>query len=262
MARTFRSPRGVAQQADFAVCLFVFFLITFFPLIDLLGVGLGTCIVAFGATQCASRAANSNTYTDAVQSALSEIYTLAFGGFGRFALLSARGGLGGTGLDLYVYATDTTTGQVKVYGPNAAVSDPIDSKNIYEYCAHTTFDCGPLVNLSSVPFLGDVPGLGKPFTISYSAFRAAEFSDGLAGTGTASGASGASAPYAGPYLISFAGQTNSPTDLASGPGGVTSANPSPTGTTSGSGGWGPPPTTPPKPGDWWYGRGPWANQVP
>ena len=252
-----RNCAGLSTQADFAVCMFVFLMIALFPLIDLLAVAVGAATVAFSATQAAARAASATNFPDAVEAAMSENYGITYGGLGRFARLSPQGGLGGTGIDLYVHASNINNGQVKIYGPNAAVSDPIDSTaNVYEYCARASFDVGPLVNLSFVPFVNQIPGVGRPFRLGYSAFRAAEFSDGLSGTGSATSPWGGSA--GGSYLISYAPQTNQ--GDASSTGGSTSNPGGDSGSGGNSGGWGTPPDTPPSPGDWWYGRGPWSWQ--
>lgn len=253
-----RNCAGLSTQADFAVCIFVFLMIALFPLIDLLAVAVGAATVAFSATQAAARAASATSFPDAVEAAMSENYGITYGGLGRFAKLSPQGGLGGTGIDLYVHATNINDGQIKIYGPNAAVSDPINSTtNVYEYCARASFDVGPLVNLSFVPFVNQIPGVGRPFRLGYSAFRAAEFSDGLSGTGSATSPWGGGGG-GGSYLISYAPQTSQ--GDSSSTGGSTSNPGGDSGSGGNSGGWGTPPDTPPSPGDWWYGRGPWSWQ--
>lgn len=253
-----RSPRGAALQAEFAVCLLVFLLVTAFPMLDLLGLAAGFATAAFAATQSAHKASMATNYPDAVESALDAAYSVAGGCFGTFAALVPNGGLSNSGVDLYVYATDINSGTVKVFGPNSAVTDKVDpAANIYEYCAKVNYLCGPMINMSSVPFVKDVPGLGKPFELTYSAFRATEYSDGLNGIGTAAPLLGGK----GPFTISYTPQTATATtgSVASSTG--TSGSPSSSGSgSSGEGGWGPPPTEPPKPGDWWYGRGPWEFQ--
>lgn len=256
-----RSPRGAALQADFAVCLLIFLLATAFPMLDLLGLAAGFATAAFAATQSAHKASLATTYPEAISEALDAAYGIAGGCFGKFAALVPNGGLSNSGVDLYVYVTDIDSGIVKVFGPNSAVTDKIDpSANIYEYCARVNYHCGPMINMSSVPFVKDVPGLGQPFELTYSAFRATEYSDGLNGTGKAAPLLGSN----GPFNISYTPQTATATTGATAT--STSTSGQPTGSSSsgssGSGGWGAPPTEPPKPGDWWYGRGPWAFQKP
>jgi hypothetical protein len=181
-----RSPRGAALQAEFAVCLLIFLLVTAFPMLDLLGLAAGFATAAFAAIQSAHKASLATTYPEAVAEALDAAYGIAGGCFGTFAALVPNGGLSNSGVDLYVYVTDINSGTVKVFGPNSAVTDKIDpAANIYEYCARVNYHCGPMINMSSVPFVKDVPGLGKPFELTYSAFRATEYSDGLSGTGNA-----------------------------------------------------------------------------
>lgn len=50
---------------------------------------------------------------------------------------------------------------------------------------------GPLIPMSGVPFIANVPGLGKPATITLTAARSAEFVLGLANSKSASGAKNA-----------------------------------------------------------------------
>jgi hypothetical protein len=254
-----RSPRGAALQAEFAVCLFVFLLVTAFPMLDLLGLAAGFATAAFAATQSAHKASLATTYPEAVSEALDAAYGIAGGCFGTFAGLVPNGGLSNSGVDLYVYVTDINSGTVKVFGPNSAVTDKIDSAaNIYEYCARVNYHCGPMINMSSVPFIKDVSGLGKPFELTYSAFRATEYSDGLNGTGNAAPLLGSKGPFTISYTPQTATATTGPATTS------TSATGPPSEGSEGahqdSGGWGPPPTEPPKPGDWWYGRGPWEFQ--
>lgn len=69
----------------------------------------------------------------------------------------------------------------QTYGPNTPVSDKIDSSNnIYEYRAAACYDVSPFVDMSSVPLIQNIPGLGKPARINLTAYRACEFPMGLA----------------------------------------------------------------------------------
>ena len=105
-------------------------------------------------------------------------------GFANFMHLHPRGGYHATGTDLFVYAVDLarwsnhpcSSDQTRLCTP------PIDtSATIYEVQARETYDVGPFVSLASVPFLGDVPALGKPvqFTVNWN--RTSEFPQGLSG---------------------------------------------------------------------------------
>ncbi|MGH9550549.1 MAG: hypothetical protein ACRD3W_14310, partial [Terriglobales bacterium] len=67
---------------------------------------------------------------------------------------------------------------------NTPVPPPIDTSTwVYECTATVKCTVGPLINLSFVPWIGLIPGLGKPAIICLSASRAAEYPRGLAGKG-------------------------------------------------------------------------------
>lgn len=192
-----RTQTGKALTAEFAVALTVFILIITFPLINLIGFGMAAGTQYILTVQCASDAGASTSFNDALSAMDREAINFAASGFGKFAGLHPVGGHNGTGTDLYLIETNLTGNSVLSFGPNTGGPTSIDpNNNVYEYQVRSTFDVGPFLSMSSVPFIGDVPGIGKPARLSFAAHRNCEFTEGLA-----MGASGtplvASAGYGG-----------------------------------------------------------------
>jgi hypothetical protein len=171
-------------MAEFAPALFIFFLIILFPLIDLMGLAVGSATITLLARQAAVRAANASNYDEACDNVQTEAVSMTNSGFGKFAKLKPMGGAKGCGVDLYVKRTDITTNATDACGPNQECPAPIDStKYIYEYSTSATFGVGPFVNLSSVPFIGNVPGIGQPAVMTMVYHMAVENPSGLVGAG-------------------------------------------------------------------------------
>jgi len=207
-----RRRSGSASLAEFGPALFVFFLFILFPLIDLLGIATGFATVNFIAGQAASSASVSSDYDAALSSALSKTQALAGGGFGAFAKLVPNGGYNNSGLNLWVNRTNVQNGQADVCGPNKYCPTPVDSASyVYEYSAHVRFNVGPFINLSGMPWIGTIPGLGRPVSVLYVSQKNAEFPDGITtgtnglgtggwsgyGSGGGSGGSGPSTSFMG-----------------------------------------------------------------
>lgn len=177
-----RNKYGVGgSTAEFGPVLFVFFLIILFPLINLImfAAGIGTAYLA--AKQAASRASTQSTFTEALTVVQQESTYFVSSGFGQFAKLRPVGGAGGSGMDLSVVATpypgpgSSTESTVNTPMPSAADPDA----NTYEYKVTATFDIGPFTDLSAVPWIGGVPGLGPPARMNFVATGSAEFPEGL-----------------------------------------------------------------------------------
>lgn len=187
-----RLRRNTGTLAEFSPALFVFFFMGLFPLLDLLALAWGEATINLIARQAASRAAGSTDYTQALGVATQEASNLTSSGFGKFANLHPVAGNSNSGLNLYIHQTSIDGGRVTVYGPNTPVpSGSVDeSQNIYEYSAQLTCDLSPLCPLGMLPFVSEVPGLGKPARLSATVQMAAEFPDGLSGTGASGGPGG------------------------------------------------------------------------
>jgi len=173
-----RDKRG--NLSEYPVALMVLLLIIVVPLIDLLGVVTGSCVACLIAHQASSRAADHQLYTTALSTMQTEATNLLSTGFAAFARMRPVGGYQGSGADLYILESNYRSGGTKSYGPNLPVETTIDpSTCLYECNVQAQYQVGPTVSLASMPFIGDVPGLGKPALIRFAASRAAEYPMGL-----------------------------------------------------------------------------------
>ncbi|MCA9804612.1 MAG: hypothetical protein KC777_21730 [Cyanobacteria bacterium HKST-UBA02] len=187
MRRKVRSNEGAALTAEFAPALFVFFLIVLFPLINLIGMATGASVVYFVAGQTAISAGNAASYPSALDQVQSTANTLVSSGFGQFAKLQPVGGYNGCGVDLYTTQTSVNSSNVTTSGPNTPLAvNPDTSNNLYSYDTIATYDVGPFVNMSAMPFIGGIPGVGKPARLTFSASRNIEHPDALTGIGSIS----------------------------------------------------------------------------
>src|ERR1700733_5096574 len=105
-----RRQRG-SILAEFAPTLFVIFITSFFPLMNLIGVVTGAATVMLVTTEAASNAAAQETYPN-------------------------------SGIDLYTQVTNTN-GTINSVGPNTPVSPPVDlTDNVYEFAATCNYFVG------------------------------------------------------------------------------------------------------------------------
>ena len=188
LRRIFRRPRSRAGNiAEFAPCLFVFFMFALFPLINLIMLGANCGTVALLTRNAAVAAANAPTYGQALTAMQSSVNNDLSAGFGQFSKLTANGGYNNTGVDLYVVATSIGGGATQVYGPDTVLTvTPNTSNFIYEYRVVSSFSLQPFINMSAVPFIGSVPVIGAATPFGYSAERAVEDATGLGSLGLAS----------------------------------------------------------------------------
>jgi hypothetical protein len=170
-----------ASIAEFGPALFVFFFIILFPLINLIAMGTGAATVYLIAKQSATKAGDSATFGDALISSEAAAYDLWGGGFGAFANLVPVGGFNNSGVDLYVVDTDIATNVSQRVGPNTPfiIGPTNPDQHLYAYEAVATYEVGPFMNLHSVPFIGEVPGVGRPARLSFRAARNVEHPEGL-----------------------------------------------------------------------------------
>jgi len=190
--RVHQPRRRNGNTAEFGPALLILFLFAIFPLINLLGLGTGEATVYLLAQEAANHTSQANNYSDALASMQSIANQFMGTGFAAFAKLVPMGGYNSCGANLWVQQTAVASQQATMYGPNQGVNNPIDANaNIYEYSVHARYQCGPLINLSAVPLIGSVPGLGPPATLMVCVNRAVEFPDGLIASGGAAGGGGA-----------------------------------------------------------------------
>ncbi len=173
-----RSQSG--NLSELPIALFVLFILMAFPLLNLLGLVTGTGIACLIAHQAASRASTYQRYDGALSAMSTEANNLLTTGFASFAHMTPVGGYAGSGADLYVLATNYRGGGSKSFGPNQPVQAVIDPSTwLYECNVRVKYQIGPVISMSGTPFIGDIPGLGKPAIITFEDNRAAEYPMGL-----------------------------------------------------------------------------------
>lgn len=167
-------------MSEFPLTVLILFLLMVFPLINLSGLAVGAATECLIAHQCATRAAALQNYGSALAAMNDEAQRMFSSGFAAFAHLKPVGGYKGCGVELWTVVTNYHTGQVQNFGPNQPLTGGIDpSTYLYEFNAKVSCQVGPVINMSSLPWIGDVPGLGKPATLNFDAARAAEYPVGL-----------------------------------------------------------------------------------
>jgi hypothetical protein len=169
-----------AGAAEFAPALIIFFLVILFPLINLIMFTTGYATGYLCAKQCASRAGTQNTFTDAMGVVQQESATFQASGFGKFAKLVPIGGIAGSGIDLSVVSVPYGGGSATTHPKNTPMGTAATpDTNTYEYKVEANFNMGPFMNLATLPWVGDVPGVGKPARLTFTATSSAEFPEGL-----------------------------------------------------------------------------------
>jgi hypothetical protein len=176
-----RRQRG-SILAEFAPTLFVIFITSFFPLMNLIGVVTGAATVMLVTTEAASNAAAQETYPNSLEAMSSDATKFLQGDFAKFAHIEAAGGYHNCGIDLYTQVTNTN-GTINSVGPNTPVSPPVDlTDNVYEFAATCNYFVGPFISLGNIPGFGQIPGVGAPFRLVFRATRMVEHPAGLATT--------------------------------------------------------------------------------
>ncbi|HEY9715716.1 MAG TPA: hypothetical protein V6C72_19735 [Chroococcales cyanobacterium] len=167
--------------AELSLVLMIVFFFFVLPAIDLIGVATGVATGLFLTYQVAARAANQSDFSSTLQAMVQEATNDQNTGFAHFAKLVPTGGYQASGVDLYVVATNYRSGAVDTIGPNVEPSfSQVDTSDyLYEIEVKSNYDIGPLVSMSSFPFLRKVPGIGIPFHISYSTTRNVEHAQSL-----------------------------------------------------------------------------------
>lgn len=186
-----RTKRG-SGMAEFAPSLMVFFFVMLFPLLNLMGLAMGAAVVAMISNQTVQAAANASGYTQALSSMKNCAVNLRNSGLGKFAKLTANGGYQGCGADLYVVETKLVGTTSKLYGPNSTVPPPIDTvNNVYEYQVRISFTVVPFINMSGIPLVNTIPGVGQPTTLNWTSHSNVEYPEGLVAAGLGGGGMGA-----------------------------------------------------------------------
>lgn len=182
-----RSRVGYAM-VEFPGILFCFFMFVLFPLLNLVMFTGSFATLMMFSNQIASRSACSRNFDEAISVAETEADHLVKSDFAKFASLKPVGGVKGHGVNLFTTVTNFSDKNALTYGPNTPVPPPIDlARNTYEVVAQVCYDVGPVLDLSCVPVIADVPLLGCPARLSFSAHRALEHPDGWTGSAALAG---------------------------------------------------------------------------
>lgn len=169
--------------AEFPAALATLFFLLAFPLINLCFLGTAAACIYLSAVQTAISASYSQTFESALAAVSKDANYINTSGFARLVKMRPVNGYNGTGIDLFVQSTGLASGS-QLYGPNTPVPGKVDTAaNIYEYVSSATYEVSPFIDLSAIPPLRAVPGLGKPALLNMRAFRACEFPLGLSGPG-------------------------------------------------------------------------------
>lgn len=153
-----------------------------FPMLDLALLSTGAAIVYLTNQQTSVRASGQPRYNDALNSVFLQGSELNASALATFARVKPVGGYKNCGTDLYIQVSNYLSGTRSAIGPNTPMPPPVDTtSNIYEYMAESTYEVGPFISLKSVPFIGNIPGLGLPATIKFANHRVVEHPEGLVG---------------------------------------------------------------------------------
>lgn len=160
---------------EFSFTVFVLFIMCLFPLLDLITTAAAAASLLLLTHETVNAAAVQQDFDGSLSAAVKTANTFLDSQLGRFLKLQAKGGYKESGVNLYVTVTNFHTGKTETIGPNVAPLDlPDELENIYEYTVQCICNVGPVVSMDSLPVLKDVPGLGKPATLKFTACRAIE----------------------------------------------------------------------------------------
>lgn len=188
-----RNKRG--SIAEFGPSLMILFFVMVFPLLNLMGLAMGAAVIAMIGNQTVQAAANSSGYAQALSAMNICAVNLANSGFGKFAKLTANGGYNGSGADLYVIETKLTSNATTTHGPNVGVKTPIDPvANVYEYQVRVSYTIMPFINMSAIPLVNAIPGVGQPTVLNWHSHSNVEYPEGLVASGKPGGGNGGNGP--------------------------------------------------------------------
>lgn len=150
-------------------------ILALFPLIDFLGLAMSVGTAYFISSQAAQKASVAGTPANAVDAMFDELDSLGQSNFSKFANLNI---VMSKPTNLYVIRTDITSTGKGANGTEYTLAPPPDqfdpNSYIYEYCALTSFQINPFINLQAIPGISSIPGLGQPFNLRVTSTRAIE----------------------------------------------------------------------------------------
>lgn len=180
--------RGSAM-AELPVAMFILLFFAFFPLINVMAIVTAGMVTLLVAHQTCTRAAAQTRFDYALDAFGQEAVSMKASPLVTFLRMQPVYGFNGAGADLYVQKTETTSSnKIELLGPNIALVPPIDSsKNVYEFVSQVTYSVPPVFNMSGVPFINQVPGLGRPCHLTFASNKMVEHPEGLTSVGASSG---------------------------------------------------------------------------
>lgn len=192
-SRRSQSGSGIAELGP---AMWIMFMFGIFPLLSLMQLASGAVTVWLVSVETATKVANATDFMSGVSQGQTLAGQLAASGVGKFAKMVPSDGVG---VHFYIEQTNVGSNATTVYGPDsyvppgsagttlvnptggyapkpgAATSPTIDpTAYIYQIEARCTYSVGPFLDMSHVPFIGDVPMLGKPATLTMSCLRSPE----------------------------------------------------------------------------------------
>jgi hypothetical protein len=189
MTRRHGRRRSGNSIAEFGPALWFFLILIVVPLIDLFSFAIGVGVTMMLSTWGARQAAPCSTYTEAIQSLdKTETQMATFRGFCRMTPTAG----GGKGYSMKVTITPiaggastsfTTPGGIPNQPPpdsSAPDTPALNTMNcIYQYVVTARYDVAPIFNFSALPFLKDVPALGKSVPVTFLTSANVEHPEGL-----------------------------------------------------------------------------------
>ena len=183
-----RRDMAGSSIAEFAPVMYVILLLFMFPRINLMGLATAAATILLGTNCAVSTAASQATYTTALQSVVSAENSFLQTGFAKFAGISANGGYQNCGVDLYTQVTTYGSSSPVLVGPDTPVPPPINVTNhLYEYAAMGHFQIAPLIAMSGIPLVNQIPGIGQPIQMNFRAVKMVEHPQGLSFSAPSSG---------------------------------------------------------------------------
>lgn len=189
--RGLRRMSGAGSLAETGPALWIFMLFIVLPFIDLISFAMGVSTVMFVSNWGARQAGPCNNFTDAKASVQQTEDGLK--NFRNFAKMSPTNG-GASGVEIKVQVSSISGSKKEDYTfeqrtnipnlPPTDASNPIDppvntGNSVYQYVVTGAYDVSPLFNFSVLPFLKDVPALGKPVPVTYISAATVEHPEGL-----------------------------------------------------------------------------------
>ena len=176
-----RMRTSVGTITELPITLMVFFFSFLFPLIDLINISMASCSIYLTAQQTALRAAKQPDYATALSAFANEAKSLNQNPLIKFLKMNPVGGYQNCGSDLYIECSSFSQNSgTSIVGPNKPLSGAVDtSTNVYEFVSQSTYDVPPLLNLSFLPMMRTIPGIGAPARLSFQSHKLIEHPNGL-----------------------------------------------------------------------------------